>query len=392
MGIDRRSTTAKSCGTAIVVEANSATDTTVLVRLDQCDDFRAIFADVRGGDIALSTEGPLPATMTPERYATAWLCAAGVVVIAALLWVFLAGIPRISAFAVAPSAVSGDVIQASYKTSGVGTLQYDVTAPDGSLVMSGQLDERQGAIRVALPKTEGPRSYAIRLNMQGLLGGDAQMRMITAIPFPKPKLVVARAPQTARISNLSATPAIGRAGEPIMIAYDASAADGFVQLVDSAGTLWGKAPYSKSGIAWFRVPPFEKNREMRVVLHVRRNDSVAESAIGVMTLALHNKGTPKPAERGALGSPLLDVRPKLVVGGSPIIISIGQNRDDWVLTLLATKGKQIKARSVGRAERTLRMPTPRVRIRSRYIVVATFVRGVREESVVAPITVLPKEH
>ncbi|MDQ6932978.1 MAG: hypothetical protein M3160_07360 [Candidatus Eremiobacteraeota bacterium] len=390
MGIDRRATIAKSCGLPMTVEPYSSTDTTVLVRLDQCDEFQAIFADVRGGDIAFNAHGPLPAPSVRKHLTLAWLCAAAVIIVA-IIWAYLAGIPRITAFAVAPSAISGDVVEATYKSSGAGTLQYDVQAANGERLMSGQLEERQGAIRVALPKSPQSRSYAIRLSVEGLLGGDAQMRMITAIPLPKPKIVVALAPQTARISNLSATPSIVRAGEPVMVTYTASGAAGILQLIDSGGTIWGQAPYSKSGVTWFRVPAFPSNRELRVILRVRQNNSLAQSAIGLMLLGRSDDGAPKSSAPAAFGAGLFEVRPKSVIGGSQIAVKILQQRDNLRFTLLDTQAREIDSRSVARNQRALKMTTPHVSFASRYIVEATFTQGLSEESIVAPITILPAE-
>ena len=181
--------------------------------------------------------------------------------------------PRILAFAAPVMTQPGTTVQLQYAAAGRGVLSYTVVAPNGSQLSGGALSQRSGSIGVAIPTSNEPRAYTMQLTMRGPLGSAKEIRVLNAVP-----------PRNggAQIRDISVNPVVATPGQTVTVSYSASAGDGFVRLLDRDGTVWAQRPFSRGGLTTFVLPPVSENREMRVVLHVTKGRTFAESSAGLM--------------------------------------------------------------------------------------------------------------
>ena len=117
--------------------------------------------------------------------------------------------------------------------------------------------------------------------MQGPLGSVDATRVLNAI-VP----VATNRAKVARIGSISVSPVIAKPGQVIDVSYTATAESGYVRLLGVDGTIWAQKPFSARGETQFVVPYFSGPREMRVVVHVARGQTSAQSTAGLVVADL----------------------------------------------------------------------------------------------------------
>jgi hypothetical protein len=376
----------------------STSETRVPVWPGDFASFDGAVAEIAGEGVRCIVEAPAPTVRKP---ASSYAVVAAASLVFGLLAIAAAAaiggvLPRISAFAIAPMALAGTTVRAEYGASGLGKLSYAVTAPDGRLMQGGPLAEHSGSIPIALPaKARG--AYTLHMVMQGPLGGVDATRVLNAIIPP----LAANRAKAARIGLISVSPIIAKPGETIDVSYAATAESGYVRLVGLDGTIWGEQPFSGRGEAQFVVPYFSGVREMRVLVHVARGQTSAQSTAGLVVADLARQpasgdtqvvaddeaGSGSIADGSANGT--FAVLTTRVRGGDPIKIRILSPRNGMRFSLTDSQSHELAHLDAGTDADVVTLPAPAVSVPTRYVVIASFTDGFGQESIVQPVTILP---
>jgi hypothetical protein len=300
-----------------------------------------------------------------------------------------AAVPRIAAFAVPPEALAGTTVQAEYSAFGAGRLSYLVIAPDGHRLQGGRLDDRSGAIFISLPQASQPGAYTLRMAMVGPLGSTSETRVLNALSSKQ---------QEAQIDDISVHPLVARPGQSIDVAYSAAADTGYVRLLGSDGSIWAQAPFSRTGETRLVIPPVPDTREMRVVLHVTKGSSTAQSMAGVLVTSGLNRapaaGDADPAMAAITGSGsdangTFEVTERTVRSGTPISVRILSPRNGMRIALTDAQSHEVTGTDVGADADVVTLRAPSVLVPTQYTVVATFTDSFGQESIIQPVTVVP---
>ena len=360
--------------------------------------FERAVAEIAGEGVQCIVEAPAPAVVRPEqtlvRFALA-AAAAGLIALAGAAG-FRAAAPRISAFAVPPEALAGTTIRAEYDAGGAGKLGYSVLAPDGRQIAGGILTGRSGSIPIALPASNQPGAYTLQMTMAGVLGTAEETRVLNTLPGKG---------EVASISAISVLPVVARAGQSVKVAYGAGGDGGFVRLVGADGTIWAQQPFSSSGETQLAVPPVTSSQEMRVLLRVTKGRSAAETVAGLVVLpasarasaavfapASQIAGDDDPTSGAAASSDAngtFELGAATVKSGETIRVRILSPRNGMRVSLTDGQSHEVTGVSVGADADLITLKAPAVTVPTRYTVVASFTDGFGQESVVAPVTVVP---
>ncbi len=198
----------------------------------------------------------------------------------------------------------------------------------------------------------------------------------------------ARAHGSAQIESISVNPVVAKPGESVAVAYAAMGDGGYVQLVGSDGTIWQQRPFSRQGQTTFVIPPVSRSREMRVLVHVTRGRTAAQSMAGLVVA----DQTPTP-QRAAPAAPdangTFELRDATVKSGGAIHVRILSPRNDMRLSLTDGQSHEVATADVGADATDITLRAPVVYVPTRYTVVATFTDGFGQETVIEPVTITP---
>lgn len=358
--------------------------------------FERAIAEIAGDGVHCIVEAPRPALRKPV---SAYGLAAAACLLLGFLVLIVAGVtrsamPRIDAFAVPPETLAGTTIRAEYAASGAGRLAYTVLAPDGRTLKSGSLSGSSGSIPVAIPNGDEPGAYTLQLAMSGPLGRVEATRVLNALP--------AKPSGSASIENISVNPVVVKPGEVATVAYAANGDGGYVRLEGLDGTIWGEQPFSSSGQTHFVIPPVGAAGGLRVVLHVSKGGTKAESVAGLVldvapklaatSAAPQIAGDDDPAVPAAASSDengTFDVLTKEVRSGGTIEVKILSPRNAMRIALMDMQSHEVAGVDLGADADVVTLRAPVVSVATRYIVQANFTDGFGQESVVQPIVVDP---
>ncbi len=381
------------------IQPFSTTTTDVPVWPADFHSFDRALAEVVGDGVHCIVEAAAPAVNRVHAAHVAMgaaTVALGSIAVAAVAFLSVA-MPRIGALAAPPTALSGTTVQAEYDASGIGKLSYLVLAPDGHSVAGGPLADRSGSILVPISASSDSGAYTVQMQMQGPLGTAKESRVVNAQPARD---------RSAQISDITVTPVVAKPDSVIRVAYSASGDDGYVRLVGTDGTIWAQEPYSRSGVTHFTAPALPNMREMRVLLHVTKGRSAAESSAGVVVGSApapaaapaqdqvqvagdDSSGAAVGADSGANGT--FEVLSRTIASGAPVRVHVLSPRNDMRISLYDTQSHEVTGVDVGSDADTVSLTAPAVQVPTRYTVVASFTDGFGQESIVAPITVVPSK-
>ncbi len=358
--------------------------------------FERAIAEVSGEGVHCLVEAPAPFARKPDRGRT--LAAASLLagfVALGTAGVLRAAMPRIDALAVPPEALSGTTIRAEYGAGGAGNLSYLVLAPDGRQTQGGALGDRSGSIAIALPASSQPGGYTVRVAMDGPLGRASETRVINAVSGVRGR---------ARINDISVNPIVARPGEAVNVAYSAAADGGYVRLVGGDGTIWAQEPFSSGGQTRLIVPPVAPGSELRVLLHVTKKGTTAQSVAGLVVGGAAAHAAPAvaspqvvadddpnaaPANASADANGTFVVVTKAVQSGGSIQVKILSPRNGMRISLMDLQSHEVTGVDAGTAADVVTLRAPTVSVATRYIVEASFTDGFGQETIVAPVTVQP---
>jgi hypothetical protein len=377
----------------------STSETRVPVWPSDFTSFDGAVAEIAGEGVRCIVEAPAP---TVRKAGSSYAVVAAASLLFGLLAIAAAAalggvLPRIAAFAVPPIALAGTTVRAEYGASGIGKLSYAVTAPDGRLLQGGPLAEHSGSIPISLPAAKAAGAYTLRMMMQGPLGSVDETRVLNTTVPPLPG---ARA-KVARIGSISVSPVIAKPGQLVDVSYAATGQRGYVRLLGLDGTIWGQQPFSSHGETQFVVPYFSGVREMRVLVHVTRGQTSAQSTAGLVVADLTGRpvsGDSQVVGDDEAGSGSIANGPQNgtfalltpeVKSGNPIKIRILSPRNGLRVSLADGQSREIAHLDVGTDADIVELPAPAVSVPTRYVVIASFTDGFGQENIVQPVMILP---
>ncbi|HVR46018.1 MAG TPA: hypothetical protein VMT95_05225 [Candidatus Binatia bacterium] len=382
---------------AFEVEPLSTSSTQIPVWPKDFPSFDRALAEVAGDGVHCIVEAAVPPRSQPRvtyaRLAAACLMTGMVALGAAAA--LRSALPRIAAFAVPPETLAGTTVSADYDASGAGRLSYSVTAPDGRRLQGADLPDHSGTLRVAIPASNDAGAYTLQMVMAGPLGSAKETRVLNTL--------AAHGPGSAQIQDVTVTPAVAKPGQRIDVAYAAAGDGGYVRLLGADGTIWAQEPFSHGGQTQLVVPAVPTLREMRVLVHVNRGRSIAQSMAGLAVAAPAaradaNAGTAIAGddETGAGASSAsanengtFELLTPTVKSGGTIRVRIISPRDGMRISLMDSQSREVTGLTLGAEADVITLQAPAVAIPTRYTVVAGFTDGFGQESVVQPVTVTP---
>jgi hypothetical protein len=174
-----------------------------------------------------------------------------------------------------------------------------------------------------------------------------------------------------------------------------------VRLLGTDGAIWAEKPFSGRGETQFVVPYFSGTREMRVLVHVARGQTSAQSTAGLVVADLAGRpastdtqvvgddesGSGSIADGSANGT--FAVLTPQVRSGNPIKIRILSPRNGMRFSLTDSQSHEIAHLDAGTDADVVTLSAPAVSVPTRYVVVASFTDGFGQESIVQPVTILP---
>jgi hypothetical protein len=348
--------------------------------------------------------------------------------------------PHVIALAAPQNVASGASFDVAYDARG-SSATYSVQTPDGTEVAAGSLDPHAGSFSVALPHADVSQGYDVRVDASGPLGEDSRSVHVVALA-PVAPLADAR-PREAPVSvtHLSLANDTVESGQPIVVSYRSTAPTGSVRLIDQYGTVRGEALLSAHGHSTLVAPYVDADQDLRVVVSAQRGDAHAASAIPVTVkhvapaaettqapasatvpaLAANANTSDAPAAQRAADNPedaaaapaaqshdtgppgpVVDDRAEPVVvvpgppisvdahqvAGQPVRVSVLRHDDGLHLSMMAPGGAELVSENVasGVSSVLLEAPTGLVNGGKGYSIVATFSRGVGQETVIRPIS------
>jgi hypothetical protein len=217
------------------------------------------------------------------------------------------------------------------------------------------------------------------------------------------------------------SPIVAHPGQSITVSYAASGDDGVLRLLGTDGTVWSQKAFSSDGKTELVVPPVTSSREMRVLLHVVKGHSAAESSAGLVVqvpsapssnqsasnsnVASTDTGTSDTATSDTATSntatsntqPATDPNANgtfqllsgRVKSGGSVHVQILSPRNGMHIGLMDTQSHEITGVDVGSDAQNVTLRAPAVKLATRFIVQASFVDGFGQESIVEPVTVTP---
>jgi hypothetical protein len=298
-------------------------------------------------------------------------------------------LPHIAAFAVPPEALAGTTVAAQYDAFGAGRLSYAVTAPDGRQLQGGPLDARAGSIPIPIPNDPG--AFTLQMTMSGPLGSVTETRVLNAI--------VAKGAEPAQIQDVSVRPAVAKPGQTVDVAYAAAGDGGYVQLLGTDGTVWAQQPFSHGGQTQLVVPAVASLREMRVLVHVSKGHSSAQTMAGLVVAPVPTRGETNPQIAGddetnapaaaSTANGTFELLTPAVKSGGTIRIHVLSPRNGMRIALTDSQSHEVTALAVGAEADVVTLQAPAVTVPTRYTIVASFTDGFGQESVVQPVTITP---
>jgi hypothetical protein len=317
---------------------------------------------------------------------------------AALLFAALAGGgyaafgPRITALAAPPSVPGGNDFQIAYATSGADRLRWSVENADGVELRGGNLREPKGAIALQLPPATRAEGYDVRLDAAGPLG--SQTRTVHVVSVPDTAKLAA---EPIRISSLVVASQTVASGRPILVTYRTNTSDGTVSLLDQSDNVRASTPLDRSGTTTLTAPQVAEDQAFRIVLDAERSGAHAQSSVGVTVKALGAEpvaaappaAASVPDGPDAAGGASISLRKLRYRSGDVIPVAIARNLTNVHVAVANAGGVELSSKDLLPGERMAVLLAPEVSTPTKLLVVATFGRGVGQETVVRSIVIRP---
>lgn len=386
--VDARGTQIAAYPLDFEVAPLSLRDDIVPVRMDVTGPYDRAIVEVSSPQTCFTVEAPPP----PRRSVpwAKWGAAAAIPLIFA--GATQLAMPRVLGVTAPAKALAGTTVAIPYQISGVGTVEYDVTARDGMQLVAG-LGNASGVLRVPIP-ARGAAPYTVNVRMRNAFASASASATIGVVAPPVPKVRKPEPDAGALIGDLSVSPSPARAGSRVVVAYATQGQTGSVFLVDMAGRTWARAPLSPIGRAAIGVPQAAAGRDMRVVLYAQRGKQHAQSAVALTVLPSNDAAKPvapqAPPAQAASQSAEVTLSSQVVSAGDSVTVRVHGIRGDVRVTLMSAGGTTVEQGDASEGDGGVSISAPTVSGVTTYYVVATFSSGVSQQSIVRRLVVTPR--
>jgi hypothetical protein len=350
--------------------------------------------------LTLDAETPVP----PRSLRVKALALAGAVaapLVAAAVIGYALAQPRILALGTPKAVIAGRPFNLAYALAGVSGGNYTIETPQGFQVRRGVLDRRSGSVALNLPDSDELRAYDVHVTVANRFGSDSRIARITALPPPAtPPPLPTPGPGANSLPDIALSSPSVSGGQPVGVSYPlggAAAAD--VVLMDQAGKVAGKALLDQSGRAVLLTPAVAADQTFKVEIHAHEGNSTVDSSAPLIVkagrpddfAASPDQGTsvPPPAGIAVEGDLPFALASPVVRSGDLIRIAVVRHEDGLRIALTTVAGSEIAATDVAPSQDSIALRAPKVPAKAEYLIVATFRRGVSQETVVRPITLVP---
>lgn len=308
--------------------------------------------------------------------------------------------PHIDAL-VAPAQVAGGrPFEVMYALAPSTTnAQFSVKSADGRTVQDGTLSRDRSTFSMTLPRTPKSVGYDVTVSGANAFGRTSQVAHVLALAPPAPAKPLAHAAKAA----VTLASDIVAGGDPIVVSYPRGSDAGDVKLLDQDGTERGAALVSKRGSSIVIAPAVTVAQDFRIVVDIHRRANVSESALPVRIVPAARAAKADPQDKPeatdraaqssgaqvATGAPI-SVSAAPVRSGEAILVHVLRFAPQMQITLLNDQGEELQRLEVTRGEDRLRLYAPHVNMPTKVLVVATFARGVAQDSVIDSVTINPR--
>ncbi|TAM91510.1 hypothetical protein EPN42_03480, partial [bacterium] len=230
---------------------------------------------------------------------------------------------------------------------------------------------------------ERPRIAALAADVDALRAQVQQVAQVSRAPIAVAPHPIA----PAQILDFSARRVETPSGQRIIADYRAIGGEGVLRVTDRTGRLLDESAFSRNGHTVFDVPRTQERSDLSLSFTVTRGTSRANSAISLFpppaaALVDRAESAVPPGAPFALGS-------SVVRGGGPLHVSVLRNEPDLHLALVSDDNREVDGEDVGSGVKRVALEVPAVAVPTRFTIVATYARGTQQETVVAPLSVLP---
>jgi hypothetical protein len=424
---------------AIIVPAHSAVAVDIDVAVRPRGREPRMIAEVYTLDskLVIDAKGDAGITRAVARRAIATVAGMAVVLTGSLAYAAMR--PHVAALVAPQTVASGASFDVAYDARG-SSATYSVDTPDGVEVASGTLDPRAGSFSVALPHADVSLGYDVSVAAAGPLGNDSRTIHVVALA---PVNVASTNVPAVNVTHVSVERDAVDGGQPIVVRYRSTVPGGNVRLIDQYGTVRGEALLSSRGRSTLVAPYVDADQDLRVVVNAQRGDEHASAAVPVTVR--HVAAPAEAALATAAAVPALAARPNAPaatnadtaqqsaadnpedaaataaqprdqnspaptiddnaepvvvlpgppisvdphqVAGQPVRVSVLHHDAGLHLSMMAPGGAELVSENVSPSVTSvlLEAPTQLVDGGKGYSIVATFSRGVGQETVIRPIS------
>lgn len=368
--------------TSIAVAPFSGVAVTFELPLPFIGNYDRITVEMHGDGIDLSSDTIPPGRDYRVLVRRSVLLAAGVV---GTLFAAVVGFlqPHIFAVSAPSSALGGTSVKVAYEARGFGKIRYGLIAPDGSSLGTGAANTGSGSVSFDLPPVATTRSYIISLEEHNIFGGDAQTAVIKDLATPPPRMLT-RVIQPAAIQSLGLERSRVASGETIVVRYSYVGKTGLLRLLDDTDSVWAATPIDPKGVARFAAPHVEQVQRMRIALHVEKDNTSADSEVGVTLVP----AVPPPQVFTPINGAPIAMIAKSISAGDAIPLHVTKAVADLHVALQDVHGAEVEGFNVDGNQTALHAPSDAGG--KTYTMVITFTDRNGQETVVHPIAIQSK--
>jgi hypothetical protein len=350
-----------------------------------------VVAEIHSGEAhwTIDAHGPRVVEPPPKPAKLAAVLALAVAFLAG--GAYLAFGPRVTALAAPPSVPGGNDFQVAYATSGAERIRWHVENADGVELRGGNLREPRGAISLQLPPATRAEGYDLRLDAASPFGTQTRTVHVVAVPDTA-KL----AAEPVRIASLAVASQTVSAGRPILVTYRTNAGAGTVSLLDQSDNARATSRLDGSGTTTLQAPRVSEDQSFRILLDAERNGAHAQSSVGVTVkaggaaaFAAAPVTAAEPDGTDAAGNAWISLPKQRYRSGDVIPVTLARNLSNVHVAIANAGGVELSSKDVLPGERTAALLVPDVTATTKLLVVASFGRGVGQETVVRSIVIRP---
>jgi hypothetical protein len=352
-----------------------------------------VVAEIHAGEAhwTIDAHGPRVVEPPPKPAKLAAVSALALALLAG--GAYLAFGPRVTALAAPPSVAGGNDFQVAYATSGADRIRWRVENADGVELRGGNLREPRGAISLQLPPATRAEGYDLRLDAASPFGNQTRTIHLVAVPDAA-KL----AAEPVRIASLAVASQTVSGGRPILITYRTNAGAGTVSLLDQSDNTRASSRLDSSGTTTLQAPHVTEDQSFRILLDAERNGAHAQSSVGVtvkagwaapLAAAAAPVTAPEPDGSDAAGTAWISLPKQRYRSGDVVPVTVARNLSNVHVAIANAGGVELSSKDVLPGEGTAVLLVPEVAVTTKLLVVASFGRGVGQETVVRSIVIRP---